>query len=85
MAQLKTNSRTMEVTDGASLTDALIELGVPFGCESGICATCIIDVAEGAENLSKITDEEVSMELEPNQRLGCQCKIKKGFVRIDWE
>lgn len=85
MAELKTNSRTMEIKDGASLKDALIELGVPFGCESGICGTCIIDVTEGASHLSDVTEEEVFMELEEGQRLGCQCKIKKELVRINWE
>ncbi|MFA5855524.1 MAG: 2Fe-2S iron-sulfur cluster-binding protein [Candidatus Gracilibacteria bacterium] len=54
-------------------------LGVAFGCESGICCTCLIRIKSGAENLSPKTEqEEFTLEArmaEPNMRLGCQCKI----------
>ena len=85
MAFLETNTRKIEIADGDSIKDACMDLGIPFGCESGICGTCIIDVQEGMENLSDMNEAEEMMELEANQRLGCQCKIKQGRVKIEYE
>jgi ferredoxin len=85
MAFLETNTRKIEITDGESIKDACMDLGIPFGCESGICGTCIIEVMEGMNNLSEQNESEEMMELDANQRLGCQCKIRKGIVKIDYE
>ncbi len=57
-------------------------LDVPFGCESGICSTCLIQIKSGAENIGPKTDqEEFTLEArgidisDMNTRLGCQCQI----------
>lgn len=85
MAFLETNTRKIEIADGESIKEACLDLGIPFGCESGICGTCIIEVLEGMENLSEKNESEDMMELEANQRLACQCRIRKGNVKIDYE
>ncbi|HIH13599.1 TPA: 2Fe-2S iron-sulfur cluster binding domain-containing protein, partial [Candidatus Woesearchaeota archaeon] len=52
MAILKTAEKQVELADGSPILDAAKELGVPFGCHSGICGTCHIEVEEGMENLA---------------------------------
>ena len=60
------------------------ELGVPFGCTDGRCASCRIKVTEGMENLSEITKNERALGMNEKEpyRLMCQCKIKGGVVKI---
>lgn len=82
MATLKTANKSLSVKDGSDLIDAAEKLGVPFGCTSGACGTCQIEIIQGAENLTEITDNELEMKLNKNVRLACQCKIKHGEVKI---
>lgn len=75
-----------EVDSGASLKEVAEEVGsnIPFGCEQGVCGTCLINVIEGEDNLSDMEDHEketlTAMGAEPNQRLACQCKIEGDVV-----
>jgi ferredoxin len=71
-----------EILDGEKIHKPSEELGVQFGCEDGVCGTCIIEVEEGRENLSELNEKEKDMGLEPQQRLACQCKIMKGEVKF---
>ncbi|MDP7116137.1 MAG: 2Fe-2S iron-sulfur cluster-binding protein [Candidatus Woesearchaeota archaeon] len=73
-----------EVQDDSPIQKPCEELGVEFGCEDGICGTCIIDVQEGHDNLSPENEKEEDMGLEEYQRLGCQCKIKSGVVKFKY-
>ena len=80
---IKTNEK-QEVLDNEPIQKACEKLGVPFQCEEGICGTCMIDIIEGEENLSELTEEEEDLDRDRNHRLACQCKIKKGNVKIDF-
>ncbi len=77
-----------EVEDGKLLREACQEndMTIPFGCENGLCGTCLISVKEGAENLSEKTDmEKETLEAllaYDDQRLACQCHVK-GDVTFD--
>ena len=72
-----------EVDEDAPLKEHCEEMGVPFACEEGICGTCVIEVEEGMENLSEFTQEELDFLGEQDcERLSCQCKIKKGIVKV---
>lgn len=82
MAVIKTNGKQQELPDGSPIRDACEELGVPFGCRSGLCGTCMIDIVEGEENLFELTEEEVAMDRDRKHRLACQAKIKEGTVII---
>ncbi|MFH0961489.1 MAG: 2Fe-2S iron-sulfur cluster-binding protein [archaeon] len=57
-----------------------------FGCEAGVCGTCMINVLEGAGNLSAPEDQEkdslIMFSAKEGQRLACQCKVK-GDVKIE--
>lgn len=75
-AQKGENLRVIAKRAGASL---------PFGCEQGICGTCLIDVKTGAEHVSPVEDQEKetldAMGAEPGQRLACQCRAQ-GDINI---
>ena len=79
---------SVEVPDGTPLQQAIDQHGadIMFGCREGNCATCMIDVLSGPENLSPPTDaEETTLmpdELERNIRLACQCRVQGGAVTI---
>lgn len=84
MAKITVEDKEKEVSDGEPILQPCEELGVPFGCTEGICGSCLIDVVEGFENLSDITQAEKDMAVGSNQRLACQCKIKQGHVKIKY-
>lgn len=79
---------SVDVADGSRLQDAIDSSGadIPFGCREGNCATCMIEVLEGGENLNPPTaNEKITLleeELDMNIRLACQCKIAQGEITI---
>jgi ferredoxin len=80
------NNEEVEVPDNSPLTEVCEEAGVPFACTEGVCGTCVIEVLEGAENLSTPTQEEEDFLGSGccSERLACQCRIKSGTVRISF-
>jgi len=82
MAILKTESKEVVLAEGDSLIEAAKGLGVPFGCHSGLCGICRIEVEEGINNLSPKTEEELILGCTGNVRQACQCKILQGTVKI---
>lgn len=82
MARIRFDGREAEVADGARVLDTCDALGVPFGCQDGVCGTCISRVIQGMENLGPINDKEADMGLEAGQRLVCQCVIRSGLVEF---
>ena len=85
MAKLYLDSEEVELEDGSPIKDACEEAGVPFACTEGVCGTCVIEVIEGKENLTEMTQEELDFLGETDEeRLACQCRIKSGEVKIDY-
>ena len=82
MATIKTRSQSLDAIDGGSM-ESTADLGVLFGCHSGVCGKCATNVVSGLENLSAPTDEEEAMDLEPGRRLMCQSTIQGGTVELD--
>jgi ferredoxin len=84
MAELQFNDdEATKVEDNTSLKDPCEENGVPFGCEDGLCGTCIVEIEEGMENLTPYTEEEEDFLGEIDcERMACQCSIKSGKVKI---
>ncbi len=82
MATLQREGKTVQLPDGAPIIDAAKQLGIPFGCEAGICGTCMVAVAEGMENLFPRNEAELQMGLDGQWRLCCQARIKEGTVVI---
>ncbi|MGE4170104.1 MAG: 2Fe-2S iron-sulfur cluster-binding protein [Candidatus Margulisiibacteriota bacterium] len=84
MALLYINDQEVEVADGDKIVDAIEEAGVPIGCSNGVCGTCEVEVTEGMEHLSELTDEEKDLGMEGAKRLGCQCTISGGTVKLTY-
>lgn len=82
MPVIATRSRRRTAIAGGSM-EAAAELGVLFGCHSGVCGKCATRVLAGLNNLSPPTEQETAMGLEPGRRLMCQCRIHKGTVKLD--
>lgn len=80
------NGDEIELDDEAPIAEACEEAGVPFACTEGVCGTCVIEIREGKENLSDPTQEEKDFLGDGccEERLACQCRIKKGKVRISF-
>ncbi len=82
MPTIKTRSQQKNAFAGGSM-EGSAELGVLFGCLSGVCGKCATTVLSGLNNLSAPTEEEKAMKLDANRRLMCQAKINKGTVKLD--
>jgi ferredoxin len=70
------------VEDGKSINKACENFGVSFGCYSGLCGSCEIEILEGEDNLSELTDEEENLRISKPKRLACMCNLKHGNVKI---
>ena len=84
MAKIIIDGQEKEVADGETIKEVCKDLGVVFGCEDGICGTCMVEIEEGMENLAERNEAENNMGLEGNARLACQCKIKQGTVKVKY-
>jgi ferredoxin len=84
MAKLIIDNITYDVPDGEQMAQACENAGIPFSCNSGVCGTCQINVLEGAENINELNREEQELAMDHTHRLGCQCKILGGTVRVTY-
>ena len=82
MGILILNDEELDVPDGENIVDVIEEAGVPIGCSNGVCGTCEVEVIEGMENLSERNQEEEDLGMEGEKRLGCQCVLKSGTVKL---
>jgi ferredoxin len=78
---------TFFLPHNACLSDAIgLKLtGITFGCLSGKCGICAIDVIAGFDNLSPRAESEASFlkflgRNEASARLACQCRIRGDIV-----
>jgi ferredoxin len=79
----QSTGQTAQCAAGASFHEVAENegLGIPFGCSSGICCTCFIQIKSGKENLSAIEDQELftlearGSETDGSVRLACQCRV----------
>ena len=84
MAKLILNDEEIEIEDGENIVDHIEEAGVPIGCSNGVCGTCEVEVLDGMDNLSPVNQEEEDLGMEGNKRLGCQCEILSGTVKMTY-
>ena len=84
MAKLIIDNITYDVPDGEGMAAACETAGIPFSCNSGVCGTCQIEVLEGAENINELNREEKELAMDFTHRLGCQCKILSGVVKVTY-
>lgn len=86
--KFKDTGDEVEVKAGTPLKDVSRGNGWPiaFGCEDGVCGTCLVEILEGKENLSpreEVESQTLDMMCMKDQkhRLACQCKVN-GDVKI---
>ncbi|MBZ0167263.1 MAG: (2Fe-2S)-binding protein [Candidatus Omnitrophica bacterium] len=84
MAKLIIDGTEHVIPDGNLIDDICENEGVPFSCNSGVCGTCQIEVIEGGDHLNELNDEERELGMDRNNRLGCQCRILGGTVKITY-
>lgn len=74
----------IELPVGTALTDLEFELygqeSIPFGCRSGACGTCLIEVIEGSAPFNERNPQEQDFLAvlgypEDAFRLACQCRL----------
>ena len=82
MAVIIKDNQEMDAPNGERIQAVCEKLGIPFGCRSGLCRTCEIEVLEGMNNLEEKNELELDHDLPVNHRLACQCVIKEGRIRI---
>ena len=84
MAKLYIDNVAYDIPDGQQIAEACETAGIPFSCNSGVCGTCQIHIQEGAENLDELNKEEMDLAMDRTHRLGCQCKILGGIVKVTY-
>lgn len=84
MGKLILNDDEIEIPDGENICDYIEEAGVPIGCSNGVCGTCEVEVLEGMEHLSELNQEEEDLGMEGSKRLGCQCVLKSGTIKMTY-
>jgi ferredoxin len=82
MAKIIFEGEEKHVPDGENIQQPCEEMGIPFGCTDGLCGVCAVEVEEGCDNLTDLTEAEIEMEMDLEFRLPCQCKIKSGTVKF---
>jgi adenylate cyclase len=86
--EIKNDGKTVKLADGAALVELDGKSSILFACKSGSCGSCKVKVTEGIENLEAPNDVEqaglATFGTDPNDRLPCVCKIKKGKVKVEY-
>ncbi|MER5632951.1 2Fe-2S iron-sulfur cluster-binding protein [Streptomyces nitrosporeus] len=76
---------------GSPLTEVEYEISqqlIPFGCRSGACGACVIEVLEGFGSLGEPDDDELDFlhdlgRTGGTHRLACQCRLQgDAAVRV---
>lgn len=85
----QSTGQSAQTDDSGSLRDVTQTNGwpIPYGCENGICGTCLITISSGKENLSPIEETEQQTleamgQMDGEHRLACQCRVS-GDIVID--
>jgi ferredoxin len=84
MAKVIIDNIEYEIADNTCLAETCEKHGIPFSCNSGVCGTCQIEILDGADNLGELNKEENDLAMDRNHRLGCQCVIKAGVVKVTY-
>jgi ferredoxin len=79
-----------EAPNGGRLVDLCdqVQAPVPFSCRAATCATCLIEILQGAELLEPPSSSEAELlhllDYPPQMRLACQAGLSraKGLIRL---
>ena len=76
------SQQEIELPDNSVLIPKAEDVGVIFACQDGMCTSCRMEIIDGMNNLTEMTQNEKDNTLGKNERLACQCRIKKGVVKM---
>ena len=85
----KSYFKPLEIPDNTNLSEYLDKLNSPvlFGCRTGICGTCLIEIIESENSTPPSANELETLELlAPNNskaRLACQL-VCSGEIHIEY-
>lgn len=87
---IQVNGIDLPLPKGANPAEGINASNSPilFGCRTGVCGTCLVNVLKGKENISPITEDEDEM-LEVlakgnnNARLACQFQVN-GDIEVEY-
>jgi 2Fe-2S ferredoxin len=89
MIHFKKGRRSLEVPVGSNLMQALLREGIPVASScrgDGVCAKCRIEILEGSQNLSRVSEQEARikqrLDIPASERLSCQTEVL-GDITID--
>jgi ferredoxin len=84
---IKPSGELIELPQNSALTDLdeVQETVIPFGCRSGACGACVIEVLVGTQSLTKADDAEraflVTLGYSGERfRLACQCRLQGDII-----
>lgn len=83
---IRSEEKSIDFEPGKTLLDicAREKTSITFACKNGICGTCLIQVLEGANNISPKTQVEQefldSINAKPFERLACQCRLANDIT-----
>lgn len=84
---IKLSGDLIELPQNSALTDLeeVQENVIPFGCRSGACGACVIEVLEGITNLTEADDVERAFLAtlgypKERYRLACQCRLQGDII-----
>jgi ferredoxin len=80
------NNISCQIDYDDALIDASFRYDLPiqYKCERAICATCLIKVHQGIENITPVSDRErqtlQAIHANETYRLACQCKVRGDII-----
>lgn len=84
---IKPSDEVIELPRNSVLTDLeeVQETIIPFGCRSGACGACAIEILEGLSNLPEADETERAFLVtlgypEERYRLACQCRLQGDIM-----
>lgn len=86
MSQVQFEDAVIDLNEGESVLDGLLRSGIDmaFGCKSGVCQSCLVEVTEGAPPAAAqkgLNDAQTAL----GYMLSCQCRPEQAIrvKRID--
>lgn len=84
------SEQKIDVATGENLSKVLTAVNSPilFGCRTGVCGTCCVNIIEGESNLPEASEDEkeiLDLYAEGNNRVRLACQINvQGNLSLEY-
>lgn len=82
MPKLTHKGKSVEIAGGEKLFPYFDKVGIVYGCHSGNCGKCIVEIKSGGGSLNERQDAEEAFGLSQSERLLCQCVMGDSDVEV---